>query len=326
MAASVAVTGATGFVGSHLLDALLEPGAAVACLARGSAHAVPLETRGCRVVMGDLASARACASLVAGAEIVFHVAGLVAARRPEDFMAVNRDGTRRLLAAAREAGVRRFVHVSSLAVTGPTERGMPLDESGPPRPVTPYGRSKRAGEDAVRESGVAFTIVRPPVVYGPRDRELLRVFRVARLGWAPLLGDGRQELSLVHAADLARALVAAAFAPEAEGRTYHAAHPQPVTQRALVESVGRSLGRLVRLVPLPPAVVRAGLHVSGAIARIAGVTTMLSPEKAAELLAPAWTCTSAALERDAGWRADVALDDGLAGTAAWYRQARWLRP
>jgi nucleoside-diphosphate-sugar epimerase len=276
-------------------------------------------------VIGDLDTPAACARLVESADVVFHVAGLVAARSSAEFFGVNRDGTARLVAAARAAGVARFVYVSSLAVTGPSARGVPLDETGAPGPVTPYGRSKAAGEDVVRAGGVPFTIVRPPAVYGPRDRELLRVFRMARSGWAPLLGDGRQELSLVHAADLAEALVAAAGSAATLGRTYHAAHTESLTQRAFVEAIGRAVGRRVRIVPLPPACVRIALHVSGVAARLAGTATLLSPEKADEFLAPAWTCTSAALARDAGWTATIALDHGLAETAAWYREAGWLR-
>jgi nucleoside-diphosphate-sugar epimerase len=323
-----AVTGGSGFVGSHLVDLLRQRGDAVACLARSAAAAAELGRRGCRVVTGSLDDESAIESLVQGADIVFHVAGLVAARDEAEFLRVNRDGTGRVARAARGARVRRVVYVSSLAVTGPTQPGRPLDESAPPRPVTPYGRSKAAGEASVRAAGVPFTIIRPPAVYGPRDRELLRVFVMARRGIAPLLGDGSQELSLVYAADLARALVAAADSPATAGRVYHAAHPEGVTQRALVTAIARALGRPmsrpVQTVAIPPAVVRALLHLSGALARLRGAATLLSPDKADELLAPAWTCSSEALARDAGWRAAVALEEGLAETARWYREAGWL--
>jgi nucleoside-diphosphate-sugar epimerase len=216
----VALTGATGFVGGHLAEALRARGDDVACLVRSPAKAAALEARGCRLVPGDLGDPSGLERLVAGAEVVYHVAGRIAARNEAELTAANRDGAGRMARAARTAGVGRFVLVSSLAVTGPTTPGRPLDESGPPRPVTPYGRSKLAGEEVVKAGGVAFTIVRPPAVYGPGDRELLRVFKLARTGFAPLLGDGRQELSLVHARDLAHALIAAALSPAAAGRVY----------------------------------------------------------------------------------------------------------
>lgn len=321
---SVAVTGATGFVGGHLAEALRRRGEEVRCLARSSSRTGPLAALGCTVVEGGLDDDSALPRLVEGCHTVFHVAGAIAARDEAEFLRVNRDGTGRLASAAREAGVRRFVYVSSLAATGPAERGAPVDEVTPPRPVTAYGRSKRAAEEVLTGSGLPFTIVRPPVVYGPRDRQLLRLFRLARRGLVPLLGDGEQELSLVHAADLAEALIAAAASPAAEGRTYHAAHPRVVTQRDLVRAVGRAVGARVRAVRLPAAVVRPLLAVTGAAARLAGRSTLLSADKAAEFLAPAWTCSSESLARDAGWRARVDLDEGLATTAGWYAAEGWL--
>ncbi len=315
----VAITGATGFVGSHLLERLR--GRDVACLARSPQALAGSE---CRVIEGTIADTAALEALVAGADIVFHAAGLIAARSEAEFLAVNRDGTMAVSEACRRAGVARLVYVSSLAVTGPATRGRPADERTPPRPITPYGRSKHAGEDAVRGSGVPFTIVRPPLVYGPRDRQTLRLFRMARRGVVPLLGDGLQELSVVHAADLADALVAAGESAATAGRTYHAAHPEVVTQRALLAEIGRAVGRAPRLVAIPPAVVRIALAVAGGAARVNGRATILDSSKAPELLAPAWTCTTDALAGDAGWSARIALARGLRETADWYANAGWL--
>ena len=319
----VAITGATGFVGSHLLDRLRER--EVAVLVRGDRAAASLLAADPRrrVVRGGLADEAALDALVAEADVVYHVAGLVAARSEAEFLAVNRDGAAAVARACRRGGARRMVYVSSLAVTGPSEAGRPVHDATWPRPVTAYGRSKAAGEDAVRESGVEHVIVRPPVVYGPRDRQLLRFFRLARRGIVPLLGDGGQQLSLVHAADLADALVAAG-ASGAPGRVYHAAHPEPVTQRALATAIGRAVGRRPVLVPLPAGLVRAALAVSGAAAWLTGKPTLLDPAKAPELLAPAWVCAADGLARDGGWQARIAHADGLAATAAWYADAGWL--
>jgi len=296
----------------------------VRCLVRSPAAAGALEALGCTVVPGHLGDRSALETLVAGVAIVYHVAGRVAARSEADFLGANGLGTAEVARAALAAGVPRLLYVSSLAVTGPTVPGRPLDEKSPPHPVTAYGRSKRAGEDAVRAAGLPFTIVRPPAVYGPRDRAFLGLFRLARGGFAPLLGDGRQELSLVHGADLAQALIAAATSAATLGGTYHAAHPELVTQRQLVEAIGRAMGRRVLVAPIPKAIVRLALHALGLSARIAGRTTILDPAKAPELLAPAWTCSSLALERDAGWKAQVPLDTGVADTAAWYRREGWI--
>ena len=321
---NVAVTGASGFVGGHLVDALRARGDTVTCLVRSPAAAAALQQNGIRAVAGHLGDPAALAALLEGAELVYHVAGAVAARTEGEFYRVNVEGTTRMAWAARKAGVRRFLHVSSLSVTGPALPGRPPDESGPPRPVTLYGRSKHAAEDVVRASGLAFTIVRPPGVYGPRDRQFLRLFRIVRRGWAPLLSGGVQELSLVHAADLAEALIAAALSPRTVGGTYHAASAEVVSQAALYQGVARALGRRVRLIALPPLAVRAVLHARHAWARLRGRSTLLSPGSAVELMAAAWTCSSEALARDAGWRARITLQDGLEETAGWYKQAGWV--
>ncbi len=284
----------------------------------------PLRALGCRIVAGALEDEPAALALADGADVLFHVAGCVAARSEAEFRRVNRDGAAYVAGAAARAGMARLVLVSSLSVTGPSLPGQRLGEASGPGPVTAYGRSKKAGEEAVRASGVPFTIVRPPAVYGPRDRAFLPLFRAASRGLVPLLGDGGQEVTLVHASDLARALVAAAAAGATLGGTYHAGHADPVTQRALAAAVGRAVGRPVRRVALPAPLVRVVLRVAGSVARALGRAPLLDGDKANELLATGWACSSEALRRDAGWTAEIPLDRGLADTARAYREAGWL--
>jgi dihydroflavonol-4-reductase len=319
-----ALTGGTGFVGGHLAEALVARGASVCALVRSPARGERLRALGCRFVAGDLDDESVLAKLVKGCDVVFHVAGLVAARSAAEFGRANRDGARRVAEAAAREGVGRLVLVSSLAVTGPSPAGGVVDESSGSGPLTAYGRSKQAGEEAVRTTGVPVTIVRPPAVYGPRDRAFLTLFRTARRGLVPLLGSGEQELTLVHARDLAEALVVASSAPATLGRVYHAGHETPVSQRRMAEAVGEAVGRRVRLVRLPGALVRGALGAAGAAARGLGVAPLLDGDKACELLATGWVCSSAALRRDAGWEAVTSLEEGLAGTARAYRDAGWL--
>ena len=327
------VTGATGFVGSHLVDALRAAGHEVVCLVRDPAKVQRLFGEAApRIVRGDLFDTEAVARGAADADVVFHVAGLIAARTIADFYAVNRDATAGVLATARRAApqLSRFVYVSSLAAAGPTRRGAMVRETDPPHPVSHYGRSKLAGEEAVRAGGVPWTIVRPPTVYGARDRETLRLFRFARYGVMPLYGNPQQELSFVHAADLASALLAAT-APACAGGVYFAAHPEVATSRRAMELIfaaaraatGRQPARPVFL-PIPEPVTVAALWVLGMAARLMGRATLLSPDKGPELLAEAWTCSAAALERDAGWQPSRDLATGLADTAQWYATHGWL--
>jgi len=318
------VTGGTGFVGAHLVQALRARGDQVTCLVRNAAKAQALGWTDVRLVRGDLDDAAALRDGCAGADVIYHVAGRISARDLDEFMRANRDGTANVLEAAAQEPPRRFVLVSSLAAAGPTVPGQPIDETRPPSPVTPYGQSKLAAELLVRAMAGSWTIVRPPTVYGEWDREVLKVFKLARAGLAPVFGDGSQELSIIYAGDLAAALVAAATAPATARRVYYAAHPDVTTSRELVRAIGRAVGRQPRIVPLPGPLARALLWTIGSIAHLAGRATLLSGDKAAEFLAPAWTCRPDALARDAGWRAETDLETGLRRTAAWYRKKGWL--
>lgn len=329
----VFVTGATGFVGSHVVDALLKDGHKVTCLVRDPAKATRvLGQQPVRIVSGDLFAREALEQGCRGADVILHLAGLIAARSRQEFHAVNGAATARLVDTACRAApeLRRLVYVSSLSAAGPTRRGHALSESEPPHPVSEYGRSKLAGEEAVRSGSVPWTIVRPPTVYGPRDPETLRAFRFARLGVIPQYARPDQELSLVHVEDLARAIIAAT-APAGEGRIYFACHPEIATWReamtAIFTAAREALGRTAgppHFVPIPALLTRAILWILGGAARAAGRATLLSLDKATELLAEAWTCTPAALTRDVGWRAAIDLRTGLPSTAQWYVSHGWL--
>jgi nucleoside-diphosphate-sugar epimerase len=246
---------------------------------------------------------------------------------------VNAEGTRQLIRAVAEAApsLSRFIYVSSLAAAGPSAPGRPREEDHPAQPVSAYGRSKLAGENAVREAPFPWTIVRPPAVYGPRDREFLRLFRVIRWHVAPLLAPPGQELSFVYIGDLVEALLSAA----ARGATqcvYFATHPEVATVRdfvagihaAVQRAIGRDGERTLRVVRVPRPITRLVLLGTLSWARLTGRATLLSPDKGQEFLAEAWTCTAARLERDTGWRARVGLSEGLAATASWYRKQGWL--
>ena len=322
---NVCVTGGTGFVGAHLVKALRARGDSVTCLVRRPTLAEQLGWGDAvRLVRGGLEDSGALRDACTGADVVYHVAGKIAARDAADFMATNRDGTANVLEAAIECHVGRFVFVSSLAVAGPTTPGHPIDESRPPAPVTDYGRSKLAAEVLVRAMPIEWTIVRPPVVYGEWDKGTLTIFRLAKRGLVPVFGDGSQELSVIHAEDLARALIAAATAAAAARRIYFAAHPTTTTSRGLALAAGQALGTRPRVLPVPAIVARGVLWTVGALANLAGRTTLLSADKANEFLAPAWTCRSDALTRDTGWHAEVGLDVGMRRAADWYREAGWL--
>ena len=318
------VTGATGFVGSHLSEALHRGGHQVTALARSSRKAEALTSLGVRVIPGDLHDAAALESAAAGQDIIYHVAGVVAARDEAGFLRANLDGTRNILNAAERSGNPRFVLVSSLAAAGPSPRGAPLTGHETPHPVTAYGRSKLAAEQVVRGSTLRWSVIRPPIVYGPRDREVLKIFRLARLRMAPVFGDGSQELSAVHASDLAEALIAAGESAATIGGIYTACHPEVFTSAELGQAVAAAMGRSVTTIRIPPSVGRALLSLTGAGARLTRQVTILTADKGNEFFQPAWTGDPAPLTRDTGWQAGYDLRSGLAATYEWYRQAGWL--
>jgi nucleoside-diphosphate-sugar epimerase len=318
------VTGGTGFVGSHLIDALRRRGDEVTALVRSPEKAAGLARAGVRLVRGDLHAHAALREAAEGAEVIYHVAGRVAARNDAEFLHANREGTANLLAAATDVGTARFVLVSSLAAGGPAARGRPLSGGEAARPVTGYGRSKLAGEDLVRAAPLPWVILRPPMVYGPRDTEVLRLFKLARWGVAPVFGRGDQELSAIFGPDLALALIAAGTSPNTVGKTYLPCHPEVFTSGALAARIGAAVGRNVLVVPIPEAMGRGLLALIGGAAKLTGTASVLSSEKAAEFFEPAWTGSPAALMADTGWQPTTDLTRGLADTTAWYRAEGWL--
>lgn len=313
------VTGASGFIGSHLVERLREEGHEVACLVRRPGW---LEgTGGVELRFGDLRDPDSLRGAVRGVEVVYHLAGLKRAVRRADYYSVNLGGTERLLHLLRDQPLRRFVFVSSLAASGPSPDGRPRREEDPCRPVSDYGRSKLAAEEAVRRSGLPFVIVRPPVVYGPRDRDLLGFFRVVRRGWLPLWG--RDPISVCFVGDLVEGLLRAASRPEAVGQTLFLADPRPYTVEEVGRAAASALGVRLRRLPLPRALL-LGAGLVGELVNRLGWDTPLNLQKAREAIAGAWTCDVGRAEELLGFRARVDLQRGLGLTLRWYRTAGWL--
>jgi nucleoside-diphosphate-sugar epimerase len=321
------LTGATGFVGGHLVDRLLAGGHAATALVRSPAKAAGLEARGVTLVRGDLDDAGALRQGMAEADVVIHVAALTGAVNEAEFLHANRDGTANVVAAAQAAPKRpRVVYVSSMAAGGPARRGAPRQGAGDDRPVTMYGRSKLAGETALRATGHPVVILRPPTVYGPRDADnLLTVFQAAKVGVAPVFGDGSMEMSAIYVIDLADACIAAATSDRALGGTFYVNHPEVVTSAELVRRIGRTMGREVRLVGIPEWAARGILTLTGAFAAAFQRKTILRADKANEFYQEAWTGDPTPFTAATGWQARVDLTTGLADTYRSYREAGWLR-
>ncbi|GAB4322009.1 MAG: NAD-dependent epimerase/dehydratase family protein [Candidatus Sumerlaeia bacterium] len=328
----ILITGANGFVGSFVTEALCtRPGVQVACLVRRRSNLRWIAHLPVELVYGDVTDPASLAQAVRECEMIIHTAGLVKARRRREFFHVNAQGTKNLIAAAlRHAPrLRRFVYVSSQAAAGPAHGPFPLTEDSPCRPLNSYGASKRRGEQWLQRTPPRFswTVVRPCAVYGPRDTETLAFVRMARRGWFPIprtQSAGGGLVALIHARDLAAAILAAADSPAAHRRIYFATDGLHYRWETLCQELERSLGVHCRRLSVPAPVVHAAGLIAEIAASFSGRAPMLTREKALEITAPFWMCSSERLQNDTGWRPRITLPDGLRETVRWYEQQGWL--
>jgi len=326
------VTGSTGFIGRHLVDALLERGAEVRALVRPE---TPRDRRDARIGHweADLLDDRSVreSPVWTGATHVFHLAGITKARTLDQFRGGNVFPTANVLAAAaaRPGRPPRIVLVSSQAAAGPAESAdSPVRESDRPRPIEAYGRSKLQAEQAVvryRES-LPITIVRPSSVYGPGDRDFLNVFKQERRRVALRAVPRDHMLSIVHVRDLVRALVLAAESPVAAGRTYFLADEQPLSWGELYDAIDEVVDRKPVGLPVPSLVLRLVARGGDLVSAITGRPMLANRNKAALARPRFWLCDASRAREDLQWRAQVPLRDGLRETYNWYVEARWLAP
>lgn len=311
----VLLTGGTGFVGSHVASALVARGYEVRCTVRATSDTRWLDSLDVEMVELDVAGPRDADAALRGVGAVVHAAGLTRAPNEAEFLRVNAVGTERLAGEAAAAGVRRFVFISSLAARGP---------EGAEGPISPYGRSKAEAER--RLAGLAdrleLVVLRPGGVYGPRDSDLLPLFRMAARGLL-VIPTSAAPLQPVFAEDVASATVRALAAPLP-------GEPLPLAERARYEwtDVGdlleRVVGRTVRVLRAPSSLFWAAGLTSELAARVTGSSPAMDRRRARDLSHHAWICDPGRAERALGWRAEVALPEGLERTVVWYREAGWL--
>jgi len=301
----LAITGATGFVGQAVLEYAARAGIEVRALARR-----PQEARaGVEWVQGDLSDRRALQRLVGKASVVLNIAGVVNAPDQAGFEAGNVWGTLNVVNAALDAGVPRFVHVSSLSAREPE--------------LSDYGKSKLRGEKVVKASSMDWTVVRPPAVYGPRDTEMFELFKLARRGIVPLPPQGH--LSLVHVNDLARLLLA--LIPGGEDVTHLTFEPDDGTpggwtNSGLAKAIGVAVGKRVTAMNLPAGMLRLGAKLD---ARLRGKGAKLTLDRVGYMCHPDWRVGEGNQPPPALWTPQVETQMGLHATAGWYREAGWLK-
>jgi nucleoside-diphosphate-sugar epimerase len=323
----VLLTGATGFVGSHVAEAFERAGWQVRALARTPERARQVLPLTAEIAAGSLEDEHALRVAVRDVDVVVHLAALTHARTEREYHAVNVDGTERLLRAVLEAAPRprRFVYLSSLAAAGPAIDGRGVRTDDTPRPLTAYGRSKLAGEGVCLRARdeIEMVILRAPAVYGPRDTDLFHFFRLARTGLMPVPTGPARPLQMVHVSDLARALVHAAERA-GEGGVYHIAEQRAYTWEEVGQLVGAAVNHSVRPLRVPASLIRGLAAMSELAAAAVGRSSIFNRDKARELLAPGWLCETEAARLELKFEAGIPLPDGLRTTAQWYRDQGWL--
>ncbi|RZA07863.1 MAG: NAD-dependent epimerase/dehydratase family protein [Proteobacteria bacterium] len=325
------VTGATGFVGSTLCEELNRRGVEVRVMLRSTSSRANLTNATFTEVEGDLRSPEKLKKAVEGVDVIFHVAGVVTALTRDDFFVSNERGTVNLLDAveAYNPKLKKFVYVSSLAAAGPSTPERPNLESDACAPISDYGASKLAGEIAVlaRKEHLPVTVVRPPAVYGPRDRGVLTFFQFINKGVLPLLGTEQPDphrYSFVHVEDLVQGIAAAGLGEKGAGEVYYltgdGTHSWEEAMGLMAEGMEKKTWKLRLPIPL----LRVAAAVCTWISKLTGKPLPFSNDKIKEIEAPAWTCANDKAKRDLGFAPYWGLKAGAAQTAKWYKENGWL--
>jgi len=317
------VTGATGFIGSHLVRVLIDRGFDVRVLVRKTSNLRWIEGLPVQRFLGELRDPASLEGIGEGADYVFHLAALLKGHRKEDYIEGNVTATENLLRALSGSGdIRRFVYLSSQAAAGPALH--PKRESEEARPVSYYGLAKFLTEEAVRRSGLPYTILRPPVVYGPRDGELLFYFRSLKRGYAFLPGNP-EVVRIIYVEDLVEAIVDSALSDTTLGKTYFVAGEENMSAEDLLREIARALGiERPMIIKLPPQIVLPLVAFWSYLQRLFRKASMVNPDKIRELSQPGWNCSTEAAKRDFGFTPRHSLKEGLYKTVTWYLKAGWL--
>jgi nucleoside-diphosphate-sugar epimerase len=324
----VLVTGASGFIGGHIVQTLRSQGLPVRCLVRPTSRLDFIKPFDPELAWGDVMEPETLGPAIAGADAVVHCAGVTKARSRSEYFRINESGTRNLFAAflKRKGEISKIVHVSSLAAFGPSADGNPVTEDTPPHPVGDYGASKLAAQRLAEShmDDLPVSIVVPPAVYGPRDPDFHVYFRFVARGFLPLLGREARHLSLIYAKDLAAAVAAVLTDERATGRAYLVEDGNVQTWTSIGQAIGSAMNRQPHSIHLPIVLVKGMAAVGDFTSKLTGKAWLLNSQKVREFTAQAWICSSRRIRDELGFCPQYPLARGIQETLAWYRENRWL--
>jgi dihydroflavonol-4-reductase len=322
------VTGATGFVGSHLVERLLKDGYHVKCLVRNKNKLKWLENLKIEVVEGDLNNLDALKQGAADVDVIFHLAGVLFGLNESDFYEGNVQGVQNLLEAAESnSNLKRFLHVSTQAVAGPApSKDQPITEDSEKKPLTWYGQSKLAAEQKVLEYNDKFpiTIIRPGAVYGPRDYAIFEVFKAAKSGFNLKVGSQDKFVNFIHVFDLVDAIVAAAESEKTIGKDYFIVNDHPDPQDIISVEAIKSYGKKPKNIVVPVFVIRLVATISEFFGKLFNKVVVLNRQKLIEITQQFWVCSNQRAKDDFNFEPKFSTEDGVKMTSQWYKDHGWL--
>ncbi len=315
-------------MGSHTIELLLQRGFQVRCLVRrtrsdlGWAEGLPVE-----IVRGSYYDVESLREAIGTVDYVFHIAGVTKARKPRQYNDGNVLSTRNLLeASAANPKLKKFCFTSSLTATGPSLDGKPVDENSPCNPITTYGITKLEAETIcqLHANRIPIVILRPPAVYGPRDRDGLGIFQWANKGYILGFGSKEKTVSLIYGPELARAIVEATVSERTTGETYFVADPQAYPFSETMGKVARMVGKRARTLVFRKWLLYGLAGISEAVSVFQSNPPVLNIEKVRDLVQKSWVCSPRKIEEHIGFRTQVSIEDGLRRTLEWYEEHGWL--
>ena len=320
------VTGGTGFIGSHLVEALLESDDynEVRCLVRTTDKW--LSGLNFKRVKGDLQDLSALGKGLEGADVLFHIAAIVKAPTRKEFIHANVDATENLLRIAQKKGVKNLVILSSLAAAGPSN-GSPKTEGEPMNPVSMYGESKKEMEERIKKvvgEHDSIKVLRPPAVYGPREDQIFSFFQAFSKGICPIVGDGNNpRVSMVYVGDLVKGIMQAAEKKETGIHTYFISGEGTHSWNEIRSVTSKVMGKKAIPLKIKPKLVKKAAAIIENVASLFGKYPVINKEKANELILE-WTCTSEKAQKELDYQPEVSLAEGISRTIHWYKMHNWL--
>ncbi|MBU0560890.1 MAG: NAD(P)-dependent oxidoreductase [Bacteroidetes bacterium] len=322
------VTGASGFVGSHLVDLLLKEGHTVRTITRKSSSMKWLEEKNIENYSCGLDDKNNLREVLTDADCLFHVAGVVKAKTKSDYYAGNVTTTKNLLDVLIEINsqIKRVVVISSQTACGPSLNGVICTEETPPHPISTYGKSKLAQEELAKtySNKLPITIVRPPAVYGERDTEIFLVFKTYKQGLMTLIGFAKKEVSLIHVQDLVEGIYLSSIKSEAVGKTYFISSKKYYNWKQISSVIGEAFGQNAFELKIPHTIVYTIAAIAQFFSIFSSKTATFNLEKARDFVQSAWTCDISKAERELGFHPKVSIEEGIKRTIDWYTEQKWL--